>query len=299
MVALTGAYVDARALLSLRHLRGSPESGRAVKVLGAQSGLKLSKQKGRGVDFAEVRLYQAGDDVRSIDWRVTARKNRPHTKIFREERERPTLIFCDQSQSLFFGSKLRLKSVAGAEVAARLAWQTLHDNDRVGGLVLGNDDFSVHKPKRSIKSTARYLNDVAAYNRRLQRGAHADTALLVEALTALRRLAHTGYRIALVSDFANQHESWQDAVSALARRNQLTLVQIYDPLEKKLPHADLYSITNGTTRLRVDTGDRRLRQHYEQSFNDREDMLRSLSGHRAVNLLRISTDDADISLRGA
>ena len=297
MSALTGAYVEPKALFALRHLR-SPEPGRAVRVLGTQSGLKLSKQKGRGVDFAEVRLYQAGDDVRSIDWRVTARRNRTHTKVFREERERPTLIFCDQTQSLFFGSRRRLKSVAAAEAAARLAWQTLHDNDRVGGLVVGNAGYAVHKPKRSIKSTARYLNDVAIYNNQLSRGGQADEAQLSEALIALRRLAHTGFRIVLISDFATQPERWKDAIQALARRNQLTVVQVYDPLELALPEADLYTVTDGRTRLRLNTGERRLREHYAASYAQRAAQLDEICAHRAIRLFRFCTTDAEPPMRG-
>ena len=111
---LTGAYVTADQLLSLRFRPTRALQFAASPITGIQAGLRLSKQKGRGVDFAEVRQYQPGDDIRSIDWRVTARKNLPHTKVFREERERPALIFVDQSQHMFFGSTQRLKSVEAA-----------------------------------------------------------------------------------------------------------------------------------------------------------------------------------------
>ena len=113
---LTGAYVSLNQLLALRH-KPTHAASTQSRVVGSRAGIKLSKIKGRGVDFSEVRAYQPGDDIRSIDWRVTARKNKPHTKIFREERERPTLVVVDQSQNMFFGSKLRLKSVAAAEIA--------------------------------------------------------------------------------------------------------------------------------------------------------------------------------------
>ena len=118
--ALVGAYVELSQLLALRHSAQKGLSSNS-SAIGHQSGLKLSKTKGRGADFTEVRQYQAGDDVRSIDWRVTARKNTPHTKVFREERERPVLLFIDQSQPMFFGSQLRLKSVAAADIAARIS----------------------------------------------------------------------------------------------------------------------------------------------------------------------------------
>ena len=114
---LRGAYVSLEALLAIRY-RPTTTPRRTPPVVRNQQGTRLSKMRGRGVDFAEVRAYQPGDDVRTIDWRVTARKNKPHTKVFREERERLTFVVADQSQSMFFGSQQRLKSVAAAEVAA-------------------------------------------------------------------------------------------------------------------------------------------------------------------------------------
>jgi hypothetical protein len=100
---IEGAYVSLDQLLALRFRPAAGRRRPTSTFTGAQTGLRLSKHKGRGVDFAEVRQYQTGDDIRSIDWRVTARKNAPHTKVFREERERPALIFVDQGQHMFFG----------------------------------------------------------------------------------------------------------------------------------------------------------------------------------------------------
>ena len=109
---------------------------------------------------------------------------------------------------------------------------------------------------------------MAVYNNQLSRGGQADAAQLSEALIALRRLAHTGFRIVLISDFATQTGRWKDAIQALARRNQLTVVQIYDPLELALPEADLYTVTDGRTRLRLNTGERRLREHGSDAIGD-------------------------------
>ena len=99
---IEGAYVSIDQLLALRFRPVAARPRPTSKITGAHAGLRLSKHKGRGVDFTEVRQYQPGDDIRSIDWRVTARKNAPHTKMFREERERPALIFIDQGQHMFF-----------------------------------------------------------------------------------------------------------------------------------------------------------------------------------------------------
>lgn len=293
MTVLTGAYVDGRDLLALRYRRiGAPEQG--ARQLGRQAGLKLSRQKGRGVDFAEVRLYEPGDDVRTIDWRVTARKQKVHTKIFREERERPVLFLVDQSQSLFFGSRVRLKSVAAAEAAGLLAWQTLGDHDRVGGLVVGNHRYAVHRPFRSLRPVARFLYDVATFNRELLRSGTAERKVLEEAMLALRRLVHTGYRIVLISDFATHLDLWEALVHAVAKHNRVALVHVIDPLEAELPPADLYAVTDGQSRFQFDSADPQLRSTYRARFEQRVAVVEALSRHEHIAYRRIGTDAPDI-----
>lgn len=115
-------------------------------------GLHHSKLRGRGVDFDQVRVYQAGDDVRNIDWRVTARTQEPHTKLFHEERERPIFILVEQSQRLFFGSGLMFKSVLAAQAAALFGWAALGHNDRIGGLVFGDNEHHEINPGAASKA---------------------------------------------------------------------------------------------------------------------------------------------------
>jgi len=261
------------------------------KVVGNRAGLKLSKIKGRGVDFSEVRAYQPGDDIRSIDWRVTARKNKPHTKVFREERERPTLIVVDQTQNMFFGSRLRLKSVAAAEVAARIAWQNLAAGDRVGGIVIGNAQQTVHRPYRTTKSVARFLNDVATFNHRLDRTHHDPWSSINEGMMRARRLTHTNYRIFVLSDFTGDLGVWREHLHQLARHNQVVVVHIHDPLEEELPPADHYLVTDGADRLQLFTGDTRLRARYTAQFQQRTSALMSFCMHESMRYVAVLTSD--------
>ncbi len=288
---LTGAFVGLEDLLSLRHKHFVAPNIQSTRVLGNRAGLKLSKVKGRGVDFAEVRLYQPGDDVRAIDWRVTARKNKPHTKVFREERERPTLIVTDQTQHMFFGSKLRLKSVAAAELAARIAWQNLNAGDRVGGIVIGNHEQVVHRPFRTTKAVARYLKSIAELNNALDRTPFDPASSIAEGLLRLRRLTQTNYRIFVVSDFVGDLEMWRTNLHQLARHNQVVLIHVYDPLERELPPADHYAVTDGKQRLQLFTGDSKLRSRYQDRFEARCDDLAALCAHDAMTYRRISTVD--------
>ena len=143
---ISGTTIELQELIDLR---SQVRFNKRRSITASISGSKLTKIKGRGVDLDEVRLYHTGDDVRNIDWKVTARKNKPHTKIFREEQERPTLIVVDETKSMFFGSQIRFKSIAAAEISALIAWQALEANDRVGAIVVNDGHLSITKPRRS------------------------------------------------------------------------------------------------------------------------------------------------------
>lgn len=295
---LTGAYVDLGDLLALRARRPPVQRQNALRR-GHLPGARLSKLRGRGVDFSEVRLYQPGDDVRTIEWRVTARKNKPHTKVFREERERPVLVVVDQSQSLFFGSRVRLKSVAAAECAAAAAWTALANNDRVGGLVVGNQRTCVHKPLRNAKAVTRLLADLAAENRTLHRGSRLeDPVRYANGLMQVRRLVRTGFQVLLISDFLTAPDAWRNTLEALARHNDLTLVRIADRLDRELPPNNRYAVTDGLAQRQFHSGNSNLRQAYADRFEQSEKALQALCAAEAVRYLRIMTDsDADEAWR--
>ena len=288
---LAGAYVDLADLLALRN-RGAETWRQAPLRRGHPPGARLSRLRGRGVDFSEVRLYQPGDDVRTIEWRVTARKNRPHTKVFREERERPVLVVVDQSQSLFFGSRLRLKSVAAAECAATAAWSALANHDRVGGLVIGNERTRVHKPLRNVKAVTRLLSDLAAENQALSRRTSLlDETHYANGLMQVQRLVRTGFQVLLISDFATALDAWRRVVQSLAKHNDLILVRIADRLERELPPADSYAVTDGSAHGQFHSGSAKLRKIYADRFEEREQALGGLCTAEAVRYVSIMTDD--------
>jgi uncharacterized protein (DUF58 family) len=267
--------------------------------MGNQAGNRLSKLRGRGIDFSEVRAYQPGDDVRTIDWRVTARKNKPHTKVFREERERLTMIVVDQTQSMFFGSQVRLKSVAAAELAALGAWQALNHNDRVGGMVIGNNGYAAHKPYRSVKSVARFLGDLARMNKTLHRGEpHPDPHHFADALSQIRRLAHSNYRIYFISDFQPMGDHWRDAFRSLSRHNEVVAIRIFDPLEQELPPSDSYTVTDGASRLQFHAGNPRLRERYHERFETHDERMKKTCEQTLVEYRSIPTNEPLLRIPG-
>ncbi|HIL94286.1 MAG TPA: DUF58 domain-containing protein, partial [Pseudomonadales bacterium] len=233
--------------------------------------------KGRGIDFAEVRAYEPGDDVRTIDWRVTARTQVPHTKLFQEEKERPVLILADQSQSMFFGSRIAFKSVIAAQLAALIAWISLDNGDRVGGIVFSESRHREVRPRRSKHAVLRLLHEINDFNHALSKEARSEdgndesqqaltSEYLSDALVNVRRVAKHGSTIFLISDFQNLNVSALLHFRQLSQHNDIIGIHISDPLEHDLPRPDLYTITNGQQRMQINTADARHRKEYQRDF---------------------------------
>tara|TARA_R110000787_G_scaffold19297_7_gene58076 strand:+ start:8490 stop:9452 length:963 start_codon:yes stop_codon:yes gene_type:complete len=229
---------------------------RAVSAGGHQS-----RCRGRGMDFDEVRPYQPGDDIRTIDWRVTARTTQTHTKVFREERERPVIVVVDLRQTMFFGSK-KTKSVVACEVAAALAWAGCNAGDRVGGLVFAPDqqrDIRAGRSHHSVLQLIKILSDTSAslIDRR------TDRFSLTQIFEDTRRIAHPGAAIVFISDFHDFDRDGERHLFELARHSDVTLCHIYDDLEVRLPPPGNYPVTNGGRRFTLNTRNVRTREAFE------------------------------------
>lgn len=275
MTAPGGAYTTIGDLIRMRYAAREINSIAISKARNPLSGLLTSSFRGRGIDFAEVRVYQPGDDVRTIDWRVTARTLTPHTKLFQEEKERPVLILVDQSQPMFFGSRVAFKSVIAAEAAALLAWTGLDGGDRVGGIVFSGSGHREIRPRRSKHSVLRFMNEINKFNHALGRdSSDASRGYLTEALRNVRRVAKHGSTIFIVSDFTDFNEQAHVHFNQLARHNDIVGIHISDLMERELPRPDLYTITNGAERMRINTANPRHREQYRQRFQGQLDAIR-------------------------
>jgi len=226
-------------------------------------GLHHSKLRGRGVDFDQVRVYQAGDDVRTIDWRVTARTQEPHTKLFHEERERPIYIVVEQSPRLFFGSGRQFKSVLAAQAAGLIGWAALSHNDRVGGLVFGSEQQEI-KPRRSKQSLLQLLDRITRANRQLRPDSPLDPEAFSLALRRVREVLRPGSLSVILCDERTLSDAAEQQLSLLARHVDLLLLPVFDPLDRALPAAGLLRFSQGNARLELDTHDATLRQRYRE-----------------------------------
>ncbi|MDT8334695.1 MAG: DUF58 domain-containing protein [Desulfurivibrionaceae bacterium] len=290
-----GAYCELNELIRLRYPARELKLGRQRRVFSRLTGPHQGRFRGRGIEFEEVRIYQPGDDIRNIDWRVTARSGKPHTKLFCEERERPMLLLIDQSLAMFFGSRNCFKSVLAAHAAALLAWAALQNNDRVGGLIFNGLEHAEIRAKRSSRTVLQLLKQISDFNHRLRRSfAPADSAI-DPALEELRRITRPGANIFILSDFRGLSENGIKHLHLLGKHNDITAIRIFDPLEEHLPPDGQYTITDGENRLSLHSGDPRLRHRYRERFRLAGEDLSKKFGSMGIPVLPLSTLDSPLS----
>lgn len=262
-------FVSLDSLLESRHQCQRMPLFRGPLQASRQLGRQYSRLRGRGVDFDQVRAYQPGDDIRSIDWRVTARTGKAHTKVFNEERERPVFIVCEQSNRLFFGSQLCFKSVLAAQACSLIAWTALAHNDRVGGVVFGKVCHEI-RPQRNRQSILRLFRLLIEANHALQPAADsptgAQTELLNQALRHTREVVRPGSILYVLCDHSAIDQLNQALLVPLAAHNDLVLLPLYDPFDAELPNADQLDFAQNGAQLSLNARDTSVRQAYAAQF---------------------------------
>ncbi|MHC4949338.1 MAG: DUF58 domain-containing protein, partial [Planctomycetota bacterium] len=235
----TGVHADLDDLIRLRSSARGFSLRPRQPLHSVLAGRKASRLRGRGLDFEELRGYLPGDDVRTIDWKATARLRTPHVRVYLEERDRPCLLVVDQRAAMFFGSRDRMKSVAAAEAAALGAWRVLEEGDRVGAVVFDDSELSVVRPLRSATTVTRILREVVRFNARLRADAPVETRrpMLDVALGQAARLAPHDALVVVISDFAGGGDETRRLWTRIAAHNDTLAVQVSDPLERMLPAA--------------------------------------------------------------
>ncbi|QDL90405.1 DUF58 domain-containing protein [Paroceanicella profunda] len=254
---------DPRVHVTLGHLRALEGRARSLSFLPRQparsvlNGRHASRLRGRGLNFEELRGYLPGDDVRAIDWKVTARTGTPHVRVMTEERDRPSLIVVDQRMSMFFGSRLNMKAVTAAEAAALAAFRILDQGDRLGGIVFGDTQIAEIRPQRSRMALERFLMALADANGCLRADAPAtDPMPLRQVLRAVARIAPRNHLVIVLSDFDVIDAETERLVAGLARGNDLVLGLVSDPFGETLPEGLRLVVSDGELQAEIDTGDR-------------------------------------------
>ncbi|WP_299085465.1 DUF58 domain-containing protein [uncultured Ruegeria sp.] len=254
------------------------------------NGRHASKLRGRGLNFEELRAYLPGDDIRTLDWRVTARTGTPHVRVYTEERDRPTLLLVDQRMSMFFGSQVYMKSVIAAEAAAIAAHLLLAQGDRVGGLVFSDDAISEHRPVRSAVAVHRMLASIADANGRLSaRGQATRPDLFNQMLRSAARIAKTNYLVLIFSDFDGVDAASEPLIRRLARHNDLLLFNIADPMAGRIPANAHLAISDGALQAEIDTSSAETHKQIETFAQDRLAHIRGWAQKYQQPFLPLST----------
>jgi uncharacterized protein (DUF58 family) len=253
-VAVPGVYVSLEDLVRLEYRARKVSFKARQPVHSILTGRHASRMRGRGLDFEEIRAYLPGDDIRSIDWRVTARTREPHTRVYTEERDRPALLLVDQRVAMFFGTRLNLKSVTAAEAAALSAWRVFLSGDRVGAVVFDDADLVALRPLRSRGQVLRILEAIVAKNRALR----ADTAaapapgMLNQALLRARGLVGHDHVVAIASDFDGADADTRRLIAEIGEHNDVIAMLVYDPWSRELPERGQVVVTGGELQVQLD-----------------------------------------------
>lgn len=287
----TGVHTALNDLVRLRHkARGFTFLPRQP-VHSVLAGRHNSRLRGRGLNFEELRNYLPGDDIRNIDWKVTARTREPHVRVYTEERDRSVWLLVDQRISMQFGSQQCMKAVTAAEVAALSAWRVLETGDRVGGIVFADDGDDVVLPHRSEDRVMQLLGCVCRRNKALDaRLAPPPSAgALNHALQQVSRLATHDCLVILITDGLGMDAETRRLVSRITRHNDVICALIHDVMETALPDAGRLSFGDGQGRVEVNTRSTRLRKNYQALFEDRLKQIRSASRRYEIPVLPIHT----------
>lgn len=275
--------VSLKTLIGLAKPAASLKRGQ-FSIRARQNGGYVSRFKGRGMEFDEARLYQPGDDIRNIDWRVTARTGKAHTKIFREERERPVFISVDHRAAMHFATRGVFKSVLAAKLAALLAWTAEHHGDKIGGQRFSEYNCQELKPRNGRHAVLQFLHTLVN-----QEPPRAKPVSFGDALARLNQHARPGSVVYLISDFRGFDTQAETYLIKLSQHCDVVLIFVYDPLESNLPDKGRYRFTDGENDTLVDTADIGRLVAYRQRFVQRLQRMETIAQKSAITLIQCST----------
>ena len=242
--------------------------------------------KGRGMAFSEVREYQFGDDVRDIDWNVTARFHRPYVKVFEEERELTVMLLVDVSGSLDFGTTCRTKRDMVAEIASTLAFSAIQNNDKIGVIFFSDRIEKYIPPKKGRRHILCIIREMLSFQPQSKR---TDIGMAMEYLTRVMKRRCTAF---VLSDFYCR-EDFQHQAQIANRKHDLVAIQVYDPLAKRLPDVGLMKIRDAETshEMVIDTSSKKLRQAHARYWLEREESLNELFAKSKIDWISVATNE--------
>ncbi len=298
-------YVDLNALRRLKYKAKGFSFNAQQPANSALSGKNVSKLRGRGLNFEELRHYRPGDDIRSMDWKVTQRTGKPHIKVFTEERERNVFLAIDQRMTMFFGSSNKMKSVIAAELAALIAWQISDSGDRIGAVIYNDDKTKVIPAKRGRQHVVNLLSEVIKKNHQLSienslSQHNNDSDSYNQMLATLNKVSNHNALIILIGDGHGFNDKSIDYIKQLRQHNEVIACHISDPLEIELPKMSQMVVSDGKQQIQFSSDNKKVQENYQVEITRQlESYVKAAKKYR-IPLIEIDTITAvELQLRKA
>lgn len=284
-------YTNLRALVRLRYGSQGFNYLPRQPVRSMLSGRRRSRLRGRGLDFDELRHYRPGDDIRTMDWRVTNRTGKPHVRVYTEERDRPVIAVVDQRLPMFFGSQKKMKSVVAAEVAALTAWRVLAVGDRIGAILFNDSNTLEAKPTRNERKVMGWLGDLTVMNNDLSVAPNrsSNPQGLAQALQLLERSIGHDYLVVLISDFYGWDENTIKTIRRISQHNDIICSLVFDPLERDISNANSLVVSDGKFQLEIDPARQGLGEKFEASFQSSVALVQQELKRHQIPVLPVNT----------
>lgn len=285
-----GLYASLEELLAMRKEAAYMRSLKRRRSFSQQAGDIKSAFKGRGMELEEVRAYSFGDDVRDIDWRITARKEKPYTKVFNEERDHEIWAWLDLSPQMLFGTKRELKSVTAAKIAAMLGWVSLENKDRFGCVIFDGESSYIFKPQNNRAQLMAVLKKISAVSEAVLRQRPVSAANYAKSLKLLEQNVKSRASVFVLSDFNNGSDAERLQLAALSKKSELFLINIFDVLEELPPKSGEYLVQYGGKRLIFDSGAKVYQKDYRAYFAEKRQALKDFCTKFGCRLIEFRTD---------
>ncbi|MDH4019502.1 MAG: DUF58 domain-containing protein [Xanthomonadales bacterium] len=290
-----GIHLSAPELIALKPRCNALSLPMHSPAASSLAGAYRSRFRGRGVDYVESRHYLPGDDIRNMDWRVTARTGKAHTKIFQEERERPVLVVVDASPSLYFGTRTRLKSVAAGQLAAAVAWAAVRRGDRIGAFLFTSDDHRELRPTGGRRGAMRVIQGLVDWLN--PETAQQGQKPLSVSLERVRHAVRPGSLVLIISDFFNLDEQCHRHLSRLRQHNDVIGCQVMDPAEEFLP-AGRFPISDGDNSAMLDTHQEQSRRQFDRMSSEHGEIPRRMFHRHKCGWMVLKTSDDPVEVLG-
>jgi len=294
--SLDNVFTTTERLLRLEVEGRLPDFHGRPRATSVLAGRHESRMRGRGLDFDDLRHYSHGDDIRHLDWRATQRTGTPIVRSYSEERDRPTMVLCDQRMDMLFGSSLHLKATSAAETAAIVAWMAFQSGDRVGGIVFSDQTLDTVTPHRSRQRITDLLTRIARHNRALNKDDERprNAGQLDKAISRCLASANHDHTLYIVSDFAGITERTLGLLQQLSFHNDVLAIQVYDPLAVTLPNSGVVTVVEEDAEMTLNLGSATTRRDLAEFLDERFRRVDDLLRRSRVPHLKISTSEPTV-----